>query len=102
VHCDKGWLDINFVSGAGRIRHADGTDEELPPLAGGNQPVGAEGGESTYPLEATAANLVDVITGKAPNGSPGEVGWRVVEMLDAAYRSAAQGGHAVSVDSLYD
>ena len=102
VNCDYGWLDINFVSGAGRIRHADGTDEHLAPLAGGNQSAGAEGGEEAYPLFATAGNLVDVITGKAANGSPGEVGWRVVEMLDAAYRSAAQGGRAVSVESLYE
>ena len=90
------------MSGAGRIRHADGTDEELAPLAGGNQSAGAEGGDEAYPLFATAGNLVDVITGKAANGSPGEVGWRVVEMLDAAYRSAAQGGQAVSVESLYE
>lgn len=102
VNCDDGWLDIDFVSGAGRIRHADGTDEELAPLAGGSLPAGAEGGEAAYPLEATAANLIDVITGKAPNGSPGEVGWRVVEMLDAAYRSAARGGQAVSVESIYE
>ena len=102
MNCDDGWLDIDFVSGAGRIRHADGTDEELAPLAGGSLPAGAEGGEAAYPLEATAANLIDVITGKAPNGSPGEVGWRVVEMLDAAYRSAARGGQAVSVESIYE
>ena len=102
VHCDRGWLDIDFVSGAGHIRHADGTDEELPSIEGGGQPAAAEGGEDAYPIHATSSNLVDVITGKALNGSPCEVGWRTVEMLDAAYRSAASGGQVVSVDSLYD
>jgi hypothetical protein len=30
------------------------------------------------------------------------VGWRTVELLEAAYRSAAAGGQAVSVASLYE
>jgi len=102
VHCDNGWLDINFISGAGRICHADGTIEDLTPLDGGNQPAGSDGGDLAYPLEATAANLVDVITGKAKNGSPGNIGWYVVEMLEAAYISNEQGGKPISVESLYE
>ena len=46
-------------------------------------------------------NLVDVILGDAPNGCGAEVGWRAVELLDAAYRSAAQDGSFVEVQSLY-
>ena len=50
---------------------------------------------------ATTHNLVDVILGAAPNGSPAETGWRTVELLDAAYRSAARQGQAVWVRDLY-
>ena len=42
------------------------------------------------------------ITGKSPNGSPAEIGWWTVELLDAAYRSASMDGQAVSVQSLYE
>jgi hypothetical protein len=47
-------------------------------------------------------NLVDVIVGQGDNGSPAEVGCRTVEMLDAAYRSAEQGGKAVTIAELYE
>ena len=46
-------------------------------------------------------NLVDVILNGAANGSPAEAGWRSVELLDAAYRSAQQDGAAVTIESLY-
>ena len=49
----------------------------------------------------TAQNLVDVILGQAQNGSPAEVGWRAVELLDAAYRSADEEGHPITVKELY-
>jgi predicted dehydrogenase len=46
--------------------------------------------DAGYPKEATARHLVDVLLGRADNRSPGELGMRVVELLDAAYRSAAE------------
>ena len=101
VNCDDGWLDIDFVSGTGSVRHADGSDEILSAPDPGELPPGSEFGEEVYPLYATASNLVDVVLGKAANGSPAEVGWRTVELLDAAYRSAAMDGSIVSVGSLY-
>ena len=52
-------------------------------------------------LHVTTNNLVDVILGQAANGAPGEVGWRAVELLDAAYRSAAQDGVGVTLEELY-
>ena len=58
--------------------------------------------QAIYPMQVTAANLVDVINGDAANGSPAEVGWRVVELLDLAYRSVADGGRQVKVGELYD
>ena len=57
--------------------------------------------EQSYLSSAPANNLVDVIVRGAPNRSPAEVGWRTVELLDAAYRSAADGGRRVPVSSLY-
>jgi len=57
--------------------------------------------QSVWPADAPVRNLVDVVLGRAENGSPGDIGWRAVEVLDAAYRSARQGGHAVAVQSLY-
>ena len=45
---------------------------------------------------------MDVILERDRNRSPGTWGWRSVELLDAAYRSAGRGGHPVTVASLYD
>lgn len=101
VNCERGRLDLDFISGAGLIRHADGSAEFLQRLDTAEAPPGADQPDELYPLFATATNLVDVITGKSPNGSPAEIGWRTVELLDAAYRSAALGGQAVAVTTLY-
>jgi len=51
---------------------------------------------------AVTHNFVDVVLGRAENVSPGEVGWRTVELLDAAYRSAAVNGAPVLVSELYN
>ena len=93
VHCEDGVVDLDSLGGTCRIQHKDQTSEILTPL---------EGADEIYPMGATSGNLVDVITGDAPNGSPAEVGWRTVELLDAAYRSAGSGGHHVEVSSLYE
>ena len=58
--------------------------------------------EESYLSSAPADNLVDVIVSGAPNQSPPEVGWHTVELLDAAYRSAADEGRRVQVSSLYE
>ena len=101
VNCEHGWLDFDFTTGAGRVRRADGSDELFPVLDSDKPPVGCEQSELLYPLHAPANNLVDVITGQRPNESTGEVSWRTVELLDAAYRSASLNGQMVSVESLY-
>ena len=92
VGCERGWVDIDARLGIGVIHRNDGEDEEIR----------FDEKTQAHPLRyATAHNLVDVITGDARNGSPAEVGWRAVELLDAAYRSAAQDGDFVRVDGLY-
>ena len=102
IACERGRLDIECVAGTMHVRHPDGTDEQFEPPPVKDTPDGADQPEESYPMQATARNLVDVIIGTQPNGSPAECGWHTVELLDAAYRSAAQNGQAVNVESLYE
>jgi predicted dehydrogenase len=92
VGCAEGWIDIDAQQGVGKIFRNHGEAEEIRYIAD----------EHEHPMRyLTAHNLVDVIVGRAANGCPPEIGWRAVELLDAAYRSAAQDGTFVEVPSLY-
>ena len=51
-------------------------------------------------MHRPARNLIDVTLGTAANGSPVSFGQRTVELLDAAYRSAATGGQPVDLNEL--
>ena len=88
VYCRDGYVLLDMVAGTLTVKRHDGSAEQLGPL----DP------DDRYPRFATARNLVDVILGRAANGSPGEVGQRTVELLEAAYRSAAQQGAPVAVE----
>jgi predicted dehydrogenase len=89
IHCEHGVIDMDMIAGTTIIR-------------GQNHPRESFGPEpDNYPRTATAHNLVDVILGRAENGSPGWVGWRTVELLDAAYRSAQADGQGVLIEDLY-
>ena len=90
IYCEKGYIILNQVQGTLHVRHHDGREEQYGPLPE----------DDRYPRFATAKNLTDVILGQAENGSPGELGARVVEILDAAYRSAAANGNAIRIDEL--
>jgi predicted dehydrogenase len=92
IYCAAGGVDIDMIAATAQIRGADGLREDVAPLHEHEQP---------YPSAAPVDNLVDVVLGRAPNGSPAEVGWRTVELLDAAYRSASAGGQAVLIEDLY-
>lgn len=48
-------------------------------------------------MHRPAQNLIDVTLGTAANGSPVLFGLQTVELLDAAYRSAAAGGRPVDL-----
>ena len=78
--------------GGGRLeaQYNDGASAEFADLAV----------EEIYPAHLPARGLVDVIRGEGENRAPGELGARVVEFLEAGYRSA-ESGRAVRVDSLH-
>ena len=89
----RAYAIVDVMAGTCSIFYNDGsveTFDEVPP-------------DRRYPLEATSRHLVDLVLGVVPaasNASPGEIGARTVELLDAAYRSAAE-RRVVSVDELY-
>jgi len=101
INCDRGWIDIDFITGIGRIRHGNGSDEVLSSLTGAERPPGSEQPEELYPLYAPVNNLVEVITGQGANGSLADIGCHTVELLEAAYRSASMNGQMVLIESLY-
>ena len=85
----KGLLRQEIIKGRLDVQYHDGTSEELPDLTE----------DELYPTHAPSRGLVDLILGEGENRAPGETGARVVEFLEAGYRSAAS-GRAVSIDSL--
>jgi predicted dehydrogenase len=89
VHCERGCIDMDMVADTTVVRYGDGRAEALDPPA------------DAYPRFAPADNLVDIVLGRAENQSPPLAGWRAVELLDAAYRSAGADGLAVTVADLY-
>jgi predicted dehydrogenase len=92
VHCEQGSIILDLSAGTLAVRGPQDLREDVERQAEDK----AEEGPFV-----TSRNLVDVILGRAANGAPGEVGWRAVELLDAAYRSAEHGGSAVTIRSLY-
>ena len=88
IYGSRGYALLDAMAGTCSIFCDDGSIErfdDTPP-------------ELRYPLEATSRHLVDLILDKsASNVSSGEIGARTVELLDAAYRSAAE-GRIVSVN----
>jgi predicted dehydrogenase len=90
IYCENGYLHLDPVRGTLLVR----------PHGGPERLVGPVPDDERYPRFATLNNLVDVILGRAENGLPGVIGAKVVELLDAAYRSAAAGGQPVQVADL--
>ena len=90
VYAGSGGLVRQDLAG-GRLeaQYHDGTSEQFPDLSE----------EELYPAHLPSRGLTDLILGEAENRAPGEVGARVVEFLEAGYRSAAC-RRPVKVDSL--
>ncbi len=91
IFCENGSIDIDIVSGQATIYRRDQAPEPIEPVVG----------ENDYRRSTPAHNLIDISLGVAQNESPGTVGWRVVELLDAAYRSAKNDGARVTRAELY-
>ncbi len=87
IYCQDGHIVVDEATGKLFVRGHDNSEDIFGPL-----PV-----EDTYPRFAPPNNLVDIILGRGENLSPASIGVTVVEMLDAAYRSAAEGGRPVQV-----
>ena len=94
VFCEHGWLDIDDTEGVLHVWREGETPETL------DDRLDPESREARYPF-GPINNFADVIMGKAENLCSGEIGWYAVELLDAAYRSAAQDGAAVALAELY-
>jgi predicted dehydrogenase len=86
IYGTEGHLQFDVDLGALRLFTGEGAETAavIPP-------------EERYPMYRPATNLVDVTLGIARNGSPAAVAQRTVELLDAAYRSAAAGGQPVDL-----
>jgi len=90
LHGSKGRLMVDAISGALYMRLHNGREERLPASNPG------------YPGREPASRFVSLILDGAKNEFPGETnGLYTVELLDAAYRSAANGGTPVRVADLY-
>jgi predicted dehydrogenase len=89
VYCADGCFVGDTVARGSAILRKDGSREDLAQAWSRGNP---------YPVPH---NFVGVVLGREENGSPGENGVRVVEVLDAAYRSAKEEGRGVFVDELY-
>ncbi len=87
IHGSSGHLHFNVMDGSLRRYDGDGAVEDAV------LPVGER-----YPMASPSTNLIDVALGRRPNGSPVAFGQRTVEILHAAYRSAALDGAPIDVD----
>jgi predicted dehydrogenase len=87
VYGANGYLILDMIEGTLEIRLHDGTREVIGPLDE----------SARFPRFATAHNLVNLVLGRDHNQSPGEVGLRCVELIEAAYQSAALDGQPVNV-----
>jgi predicted dehydrogenase len=87
VYGSSGWLLLDMVAGTLAIKRFDGSEEKRNPLPAAER----------FPRFAPANNLVDIILHGAENLAPGELGSATVFFLDAAYKSAANGGAPADV-----
>lgn len=83
----EGFVLQDLLLGTVVAHFNDGTSEEIQPLAA----------TEIYPAEATGRGLADLIAGRGENRAPAVPAARVVEFLEAAYRSA-ECGAPVGID----
>jgi predicted dehydrogenase len=78
---ERGHIAFDVNEGSAVIYGAGGAVDRLP----------APSAEERYPDWAPADNLVDIVLGRAANGSPASLGVLTVEFVDAMYRAAKEG-----------
>lgn len=89
IGCTQGSVEMDVSTGTTILRSAQEEPERLLP-------------DKMPDLHyAPIRNLVGIARGVEETQSPAEIGWRAVELLDAAYRSAEAQGRPVSVEELY-
>lgn len=93
IYCERGWAEIEDSENRAMLQ---GQESGREAFASGDTP------DHQSRRYATTNNLIDVVLGRGEPQSDGELGMRVVELLDAAYRSAARKGESVEIDELYD
>ena len=91
IYGTDGYALLDPVAGSCSIYSNDGSIEKLEVVPA----------DERYPMSATSRHLVDLVlaNGNVTNQSSGEIGARVVELLEAAYRSAAE-GRTVNISEL--
>jgi predicted dehydrogenase len=91
LHGSKGRIYAEAIKGEFYMRLHDGTEVHRVTDTPG------------YPSEMSTVQFVKMILDGAPNPHPGySSGLYTVELLDAAYRSAAQDGMPITIASLYE
>jgi predicted dehydrogenase len=89
IHGSAGHIHFDVMDGALRLYADDGvTEAPILPVA------------DRYPMTGPARNLIDLARGVGSNGSPVVFGQRTVEILHAAYRSAALDGTALDIEGV--
>ncbi|MCL4876619.1 MAG: Gfo/Idh/MocA family oxidoreductase [Anaerolineae bacterium] len=90
LHGSRGRLLADAISGGVHLRLHDGREEKIAPTF------------PAYPGRVPIQKFIEMLLDGAENPFPGRTnGLYTVELLDAAYRSAAQDGMPVKVASLY-
>jgi predicted dehydrogenase len=91
VFGEQGVLLLDLEAGRERVlvRRHDGKNQELTTTKG----------EGNYSCDGPPNRFVDLIKGSGRNESPGDVGARSVELLEAMYASAAAGGSLENIDT---
>ena len=87
---EDGLASLDIVNGHGQVRTAGGGVIELPAL----------GSDDAFPVAAPVTNLIDLALGTAANASPPTVALRAVAVIEALYRSAANGGVPVALSDV--
>ena len=82
----RGTLVHDLLSGRLVLHPANGQPTELVPA-----------GDDAYPVQAPVRSLIDVVRGDAESRTPASVSIATVELLEAAYRSAAGRGQPVDI-----